>query len=531
MKKIISVLLCVIMAVAGMSLAACTPDGGDPNGGFETTGELIKDENGNIVYDDVIICLTTVVTGEDKDTLQNLVGRFNREYKNKIMVTMTGIGESTFEADVSRQLVNNNNPPDFIMSHQEGLKSLADVKLIQPLENIMNVSGIGFEMSDYANALSQYAYLGTDKLYSVPSDAQSVMVLYNKDVLKACGYDQLPENHDELVTLCAEAKNKKYTPIAWSTSFEQFQSYVFVTALLQNGAELYNPNGYRAEWVSNAQNKKAFENTMQSIRDLTSVSPADDTTANILNKFLNNEALFYVAAPWNMSSVLTAYINNNKDLGIESVDNLAEHIGGTSMANWFALDKTKTYKGRDFSFGFLMLWMAVPSVLGTAPSYAMFALFKNSLQLTGVASYLYIYTWLILPSCTGIFNVLLMHSFFRSIPKDIVESAKCDGAKNMTIFRRLLVPLAKSTIMLIVLFTFISAWNSLMWPQLLLSGEQEAWWTVTYALTVYYTGGSNWGALGISMATCVFSLIPIIIIFVIAQNKMIDGLASSGVKM
>ena len=189
------------------------------------------------------------------------------------------------------------------------------------------------------------------------------------------------------------------------------------------------------------------------------------------------------------------------------------------------------YKGRDFSFGFLMLWMAVPSVLGTAPSYAIFALFKNSLQLTGVASYLYIYTWLILPSCTGIFNVLLMHSFFKSIPKDIVESAKCDGAKNMTIFRRLLVPLAKSTIMLIVLFTFISAWNSLMWPQLLLSGEQEAWWTVTYALTVYYTGGSNWGALGISMATCVFSLIPIIIIFVITQNKMIDGLASSGVKM
>ena len=343
MKKIISVLLCVIMAVAGMSLAACTPDGGDPNGGFETTGELIKDENGNIVYDDVIIRLTTVVTGEDKDTLQNLVGRFNREYKNKITVTMTGIGESTFEADVSRQLVNNNNPPHFIMSHQEGLKSLADVKLIQPLENIMNVSGIRFEMSDYANALSQYAYLGTDTLYSVPSDAQSVMVLYNKDVLKACGYDKLPENHDELVTLCTAAKNQNYTPIAWSTSFEQFQSYVFVTALLQNGAELYNPNGYRAEWVSNPQNKKAFENTMQSIRDLTNVSPADDTTANILNKFLNNEALFYVAAPWNMSSVLTAYINNNKDLGIESVDNLAEHIGGTSMANWFALDKTATY--------------------------------------------------------------------------------------------------------------------------------------------------------------------------------------------
>ena len=189
------------------------------------------------------------------------------------------------------------------------------------------------------------------------------------------------------------------------------------------------------------------------------------------------------------------------------------------------------YKGRDFSFRFLIAWMAIPSVLGTAPSYAIFAHLKNALSLTGAPAYLYIYAWLVLPTCTGIFNVLMMHNFFSSIPKDIVESAKSDGARNMTIFRRILCPLAKSTIMLIVLFTFISAWNSLVWPQLLLSGENEGWWTVTYALTAYYTGGSNWGALGISMATCVFSLIPVIIIFVITQNKMIDGLASSGVKM
>lgn len=343
MKKIISVLLCVIMAVAGMSLAACTPDGGDPNGGFETTGELIKDENGNIVYDDVIIRLTTVVTGEDKDTLQNLVSKFNREYKDKITVTMNGIPEATFEEDVSKQLTNNNNPPDFIMSHQEGLKSLADLKLIKPLDKIMSDSGIYFDMDDYASVLSQYAYLGTNNLYAVPSDAQSVMVLYNKDVLKKCGYDKLPENHDDLVALCTSAKNNNYTPIAWSTSFEQFQSYVFVTALLQNGAELYNQNSYKAEWVSDAQNKIAFENALASIRDLTNTSPADDTTANILKKFLNNQALFYVAAPWNMSSVLTTYIEQNKSLGIETVDELAEHIGGTSMANWFALDNTAEY--------------------------------------------------------------------------------------------------------------------------------------------------------------------------------------------
>lgn len=338
MKKIISVLLCVFMAFAVLCVSACN-SGGDST----DTGELVIDDKGNVVYDDVIIRLTTVVTGEDKETLQNLVSKFNREYKDKITVTMNGIPEATFEKDVSTQLTNKNNPPDFIMSHQEGLKSLADLKLIKPLDKIMSDSGINFDMNDYASALSQYAYLGTNNLYAVPSDAQSVMVLYNKDVLTACGYNELPKNHNELVQLCTSVKNKGYTPIAWSTSFQQFQSYVYVTALLQNGAELYNQNSYKAEWVSDAENEKAFKNALKSIRDLTNISPADDTPGSILDKFLKNQALFYVNAPWNMSSVLASYIEKNESLGIETIDELAAHIGGTSMANWFALDNTAEY--------------------------------------------------------------------------------------------------------------------------------------------------------------------------------------------
>jgi multiple sugar transport system permease protein len=80
-----------------------------------------------------------------------------------------------------------------------------------------------------------------------------------------------------------------------------------------------------------------------------------------------------------------------------------------------------------------------------------------------------------------------------------------------------------------MLFTFAGSWNSLLWPQLLLSGENAYWQTITVALTGY-TGGSAWGANGVAMATSVFSLIPIIIIFIITQDKMIDGLATTGVK-
>ena len=187
------------------------------------------------------------------------------------------------------------------------------------------------------------------------------------------------------------------------------------------------------------------------------------------------------------------------------------------------------FKGRDSIIRFLFLWMAVPGVIGTAPGFVIFSQIRNALDLSSAGTYLYIYFWLIIPSGTGIFNMLLMRNFFRSIPPDIVDSAKSDGAGHRVIFRRLVCPLARSTILLIVLFTFTGSWNNLAWPQLLLSGESSYWQTVTVALTGY-TGGASWGQVGVSMATSVFSLIPIIIIFIITQNKMIDGIASTGLK-
>ena len=127
-----------------------------------------------------------------------------------------------------------------------------------------------------------------------------------------------------------------------------------------------------------------------------------------------------------------------------------------------------------------------------------------------------------------------MRNFFASIPKDIVDSARSDGAKTMTIFWRIVVPLAKSTILLIVLFSFVGAWNNLIWPQLIFSGAAEGspenfWKTVTVGLTTFTHGG--WDQLGVSMAVSAFTMIPVIIIFIFTQNKMIDGLASTGIKM
>lgn len=188
------------------------------------------------------------------------------------------------------------------------------------------------------------------------------------------------------------------------------------------------------------------------------------------------------------------------------------------------------FKGKKVFMNVLLAWMAIPGVITIAPMLTLYNMLSSVLGIEGFAgTYAYMYLWLILPGCTGVYNMLLMRSFFLSIPNDIIDSAKSDGAGHFTIFRKIVCPLARSTMMLIVLFTFTSAWNNLVWPQLLMAGKDPHFQTITVALTGY-TGGTGYGAKGMEMATGVFALIPIFIIFLITQNKMIDGLASTGVK-
>ncbi len=189
------------------------------------------------------------------------------------------------------------------------------------------------------------------------------------------------------------------------------------------------------------------------------------------------------------------------------------------------------WKGQKVFMKLLFVWMAAPAVIGTAPGLMIFQTVKNALGAnTPASTYALVYFWMIVPGITGVFNVILMHNFFRTIPVEIIESAKSDGASHFTIFRKIVCPLAKSTMMVIVLFSFAASWNNLQGPQLLMAGEGQAIQTITVALAESYGGSSAWGAQGVSMATAVFSLIPVFLIFVFTQNRMIEGLASTGVK-
>lgn len=203
------------------------------------------------------------------------------------------------------------------------------------------------------------------------------------------------------------------------------------------------------------------------------------------------------------------------------------------------------FKGKKIILSILLASMTIPGVIGMTPMFSMFVTIGKETGLSqvvvktfhtivdGVSKteniYLYPYLWLIFPGVSSVFNLLLMKNFFDSIPQDIIDSARSDGASDFKIFRKIVLPLAKSTILLIVLFTFVNSWNDLLWPQLVTSGNALNF-TINVALVNYTGGAGSWDLKAAQAAAAIFALLPILIVFIFVQNKMIDGMASTGVK-
>lgn len=180
------------------------------------------------------------------------------------------------------------------------------------------------------------------------------------------------------------------------------------------------------------------------------------------------------------------------------------------------------FRGRVRIFAYVVFTMAIPGVIGTTIRFAAFAKLGQALDVMSQAWYYF--AWLIIPGVADVYHVLLIKNYFDSVPYEIIESARSDGASDFKIFLSIILPLARSTLLLVGMFTFTSSWNNLFWANLIV-GPVKKWNTIT----VYLSNVDNTQK-GQVMAASVVSLMPILIAFMFMQNKMIDGLASTGVK-
>lgn len=181
----------------------------------------------------------------------------------------------------------------------------------------------------------------------------------------------------------------------------------------------------------------------------------------------------------------------------------------------FAFAKHK-FPGREKIFTLLLFTMMVPGQVAMMP---VFLILKN-------LGLLNTYMGLILPAASGVFGIFLMRQFMISIPNDLLDSARIDGCSEFRIFWNIMLPLCRPVIATLALFTFMGAWNDLLWPLIIMTDEKK--YTLTVALA--NLNGQNSTEWGLLMAGSVAVIIPILFIFIILQKQFIRGIALSGVK-
>jgi len=176
------------------------------------------------------------------------------------------------------------------------------------------------------------------------------------------------------------------------------------------------------------------------------------------------------------------------------------------------------FKGREFVFTLVMFCLLVPVHAIALPLYVMLA----KLGLTNT------YAALIIPWTISVFGIFLMRQFFKTVPDDLIDAARMDGMSEFSIVWRVMVPTAIPALLAFAIFSVVAHWNDYFWPRVVITGNQNLF-TPPLGLRVFKgdADGSNWGPM---MATATIIVIPLIVAFLLAQRRFIEGITLSGMK-
>ncbi len=177
------------------------------------------------------------------------------------------------------------------------------------------------------------------------------------------------------------------------------------------------------------------------------------------------------------------------------------------------------FPGREFLFLLVLGTLMIPDQLRMVPVYTILngaGLLVGNLQYGAVILVLAI-------SATSVF---LLRQYFLTIPRDLEEAAKVDGAGFFTTFWRVMLPLASPAVAAVAILQFQGAWNGFFWPLLLIQNREN--WTLPLGLTQFrFQFFTIWPDL---MAVVAMATLPILILYLFFQRYFVEGIAASGVK-
>jgi multiple sugar transport system permease protein len=182
----------------------------------------------------------------------------------------------------------------------------------------------------------------------------------------------------------------------------------------------------------------------------------------------------------------------------------------------YALAKLR-FRGRSALFGLVLLCLLIPPHATAIPIYIMF--YKVGILNT--------YASLILPFTISVFGIFLMRQFFMTVPDDLIDAARIDGMGELGIVWSVMLPTAVPALVAFGIFSVVAHWNDYFWP-LIVIGDQ-ALYTPPLGVAFFKLNdqGTGYGPL---MAAATISIAPLVIAFLLAQRRFIEGITFTGMK-
>jgi ABC-type glycerol-3-phosphate transport system permease component len=200
-----------------------------------------------------------------------------------------------------------------------------------------------------------------------------------------------------------------------------------------------------------------------------------------------------------------------------------------------------SFAGKELLFGILLSTLMIPGIVQTLPNVILVTKigeifgsqgwFAQNLGFSfcGAAKNCWINNWpaLTIPFMAPAVSIFLLRQHFQSVPEELWDAARIDGAGHLRFLVQIVLPISKSALFVILLFAFIGAWNELAWPLLVTAGN-DSWRPIAAGLQSFLNEGGRLPQL--QMAGSMIAILPVLILYAITQRTFIEGLSQSGLK-
>lgn len=183
----------------------------------------------------------------------------------------------------------------------------------------------------------------------------------------------------------------------------------------------------------------------------------------------------------------------------------------------YALAKLR-FIGKGLLFLIVLFTMMIPFQITLIPQYILMV----KLGLTDT------YAALIAPTMMSAFSIILFRQFFMGIPNALIDAARLDGCSELRILFRIIWPLSKPTLITVAILTFMTSWNEVLWPLLVV--RERTLMTMPQLVTIFVIGGEAESQLGLLLAAATLLALPVVLAYAFFQRYFIESMVHTGVK-